>query len=423
MMLRESGGPLSLSSILLHMRSVNYQIGEGSQEDAHEFLRLLITSMQSICLEGLGGEDVVDPKLQETTFIQHTFAGQLRSKVKCLRCHHESDRYESIMDLNLEIFGWVKSLEDALTQFTSPEDLDGENMYRCGRCADYVRARKQLAIHEAPNILTIVLKRFQEGNYGKLNKCITYPDMLDMIPYMTGTDDVPPLYLLYGVVVHLDTMNASFSGHYISYVKDLRGNWSRIDDAQVHQVPLSQVMSEGAYILFYMRSSPRPPRSSAGKPSNHQPSTFTKSKPPKSTLDHRQESTGFNGNRHNHAKLSNLDFSDATSSDWSILSNSDDASFTTESTRDSFSTVDYADNNTDPISSIFNTTLYAPRDYLSRNTISCSRFSTSGAHTRFMEEEQRAVLKSYRLRNTEKAYCYPNEAFASSSSSLYIDGM
>ena len=57
--------------------------------------------------------------------------------------------------------------------------------------------------------------------------------MLDMIPYMTGTDDVPPLYLLYGVVVHLDTMNASFSGHYISYVKDLHGNWSRIDDSQV----------------------------------------------------------------------------------------------------------------------------------------------------------------------------------------------
>lgn len=40
--------------------------------------------MQSICLEGLGGEDVVDPILQETTFIQHTFGGQLRSKVERL---------------------------------------------------------------------------------------------------------------------------------------------------------------------------------------------------------------------------------------------------------------------------------------------------------------------------------------------------
>ena len=95
-----------------------------------------------------------------------------------MRCRHESERYENIMDLTLEIYGWVESLEDALTQFTTPEDLDGENMYRCGRfdniveaylylfefndlnlygnllylhvyfderCATYVRARKQLS--------------------------------------------------------------------------------------------------------------------------------------------------------------------------------------------------------------------------------------------------------------------------------------
>ncbi|KAL3654340.1 ubiquitin-specific protease ubp15 [Castilleja foliolosa] len=231
-MLRESGAPLSPVNILMYIRSLNSQIGVGSQEDAHEFLRLLVASMQSICLEGYGGENSVDPRLQNTTFIQHMFGGCLKSKVKCLRCHHESERYENMMDLTLEIFGWVESLEDALTQFTSSEDLDGENMYRCTRCATYVQARKQLNIQEAPNILTIVLKRFQKGNYGKINKCITFPEMLDMVPFMTGTDDIPPLYMLYAVVVHLDTSNASFSGHYISYVKDLQGNWYRVDDTE-----------------------------------------------------------------------------------------------------------------------------------------------------------------------------------------------
>jgi len=44
--------------------------------------RLLVASMQSICLEGLGGERKVDPRLQETTFIQHTFGGRLQSKVR-----------------------------------------------------------------------------------------------------------------------------------------------------------------------------------------------------------------------------------------------------------------------------------------------------------------------------------------------------
>lgn len=74
----------------------------------------------------------------------------------------------------------------------------------------------------------------QEGRYGKINKCISFPEMLDMIPFMTRTGDVPPLYMLYAVIVHLDTLNASFSGHYISYVKDLRGNWYRIDDSEVN---------------------------------------------------------------------------------------------------------------------------------------------------------------------------------------------
>ncbi|CAK7351685.1 unnamed protein product [Dovyalis caffra] len=421
MMLRECGGPLSPSRILLHMRKINCQIGDGSQEDAHEFLRLLIASMQSICLERLGGEDKVDPRLQETTFIQYTFGGRLRSKVKCLRCHHESERYENIMDLTLEIFGWVESLEDALTQFTTPEELDGENMYRCGRCAAYVRARKQLSIHEAPNILTIVLKRFQEGKYGKINKCITFPDMLDMIPFMTGTGDVPPLYMLYAVVVHLDTLNASFSGHYVAYVKDLQGSWFRIDDTEVHPVSMGQVMLEGAYILFYKRSCPHPQKAICEKairqqlPVSSRHCTSRTQKPSRqgqskcsshfvgqeASLDPKPEkSFGLvnyaNGIPRNASKniTQVKDFSDATSSDWSIFTSSDEASFTTESTRDSFSTIDYTDAcNVDAFSSIFNDFRAPESSY--RNTLCRRTFSNSRPQTRFILEERGYVLDSY----------------------------
>ncbi|XP_050279662.1 ubiquitin carboxyl-terminal hydrolase 15 isoform X2 [Quercus robur] len=429
-MLRESGGPLSLSRILMHIRSINFQIGDGSQEDAHEFLRLIIASMQSICLEGLGGEKKVDPILQETTFIQHIFGGRLRSKVKCMICHQESERYENMMDLTLEIYGWVESLEDALTQFTATEDLDGENMYRCGRCATYVRARKELSIHEAPNILTIVLKRFQEGRYGKISKRITFPDMLDMIPFMTRTEDMPPLYLLYAVVVHLDTLNASFSGHYVSYVKDMRGNWFRIDDTEVQPVPMSQVMSEGAYILFYMRSCPLPQRTyiektiqqqvpdsarnciskaqklartSQSRPSSQsvglQDSTNPRPDMPPRSTNHTSNGILKSASRNvqpvmeAYAEPVCMDFSNATSSDWSLFTSSDEASFTTESTRDSFSTVDYADTcNADTISSIFNT-LYAPE--YSRNSDSCRKVSNCRPHTRFVSEQKGHILDSY----------------------------
>ncbi|KAF8080668.1 hypothetical protein N665_0929s0021 [Sinapis alba] len=383
MMLRESGGPLSASRILSHMRSINCQIGDGSQEDAHEFLRLLVASMQSICLERLGGETKVDPRLQETTLVQHMFGGRLRSKVKCLRCDHESERYENIMDLTLEIYGWVESLQDALTQFTRPEDLDGENMYRCSRCAGYVRARKELSIHEAPNILTIVLKRFQEGRYGKINKCISFPEMLDMIPFMTRTGDVPPLYMLYAVIVHLDTLNASFSGHYISYVKDLRGNWFRIDDSEIHQVPMTQVMSEGAYMLFYMRSYPRPQRG------EHNGKAQIRHSQPRNEMKEQQRKPV---NRFKPRANYNKNAESSSSSEWSLFTSSDEAaSFTTESTRDSFSTVDYTDgchvlDSSSPFS-IFNN-LYHNAEPSPHNTVACRMFSGTKPETRYFVEER-----------------------------------
>lgn len=87
------------------------------------------------------------------------------------------------------------------------------------------------------------------------------------------------------------------------------------------------------------------------------------------------------------------EFSDAASTDWSLFTSSDEASFTTESTRDSFSTVDYADAyNTDPLS-IFNN-LYG-QDYTARNTVSCRTYMNSGAETRILYEGRGYVTHSY----------------------------
>ncbi|PKA64439.1 Ubiquitin carboxyl-terminal hydrolase 15 [Apostasia shenzhenica] len=409
-MLLEGGGPLSPCKFLLDM-SVGCQMGGGNQEDAHEFLRLVVMSMQAVCLTDLGGENKVDLGLQETTLIQQMFGGRLKSKVKCLRCQQESERYENIMDLTLEIHGWVESLEDALTQFTAPEDLDGENMYRCGRCSAYVRARKQLSLHEVPNILTIVLKRFQTGRYGKINKCVTFPDLLDMIPFVTAGADSPPLYMLYAVVVHLDTLNASFSGHYVSYVKDLQGTWFRIDDSEVQVVPLSQVMSEGAYMLFYSRSFPRPPRAYIEgallqaptiKHNSTKPLKSSKSKQDKEVCNaphvansvNIENARGFLPNDENHADSIRTDFSDATSSsDWSLFTSSDESSFTTESTRDSFSTIDHVDSTgLDPISSIFGP-FYMPESSHS-NSILCRKSLPVRPETRFHGERRAFISDS-----------------------------
>lgn len=78
--------------------------------------------------------------------------------------------------------------------------------------------------------LSVVL---QSGKFGKLNKTIKFPEFLNLAPYMSGTSDKSPVYQLYGVVVHLDVMNAAFSGHYVCYVRNFHNKWYKVDDSSV----------------------------------------------------------------------------------------------------------------------------------------------------------------------------------------------
>ncbi|XP_073002168.1 ubiquitin carboxyl-terminal hydrolase 18-like [Typha latifolia] len=249
--------PFSPINILSRLPNIGGNLGYGRQEDAHEFMRFAIEKMQSACLDEFGGEKSLDPSTQETTLIQHIFGGHLQSQVKCTKCKMISNRYENMMDLTVEIQGNAESLEECLDQFTAGEWLDGENKYKCDGCNDYVKALKRLTVHQAPNILTIALKRFQSGRFGKLNKRVTFPENLDLTPYMSGNGDGNDLYTLYAVVVHVDMLNASFFGHYICYTKDYHGRWYRIDDCKVMLVEVEEVLAQGAYMLLYSRKTAR----------------------------------------------------------------------------------------------------------------------------------------------------------------------
>ncbi|GJZ87771.1 ubiquitin carboxyl-terminal hydrolase 18-like protein, partial [Tanacetum coccineum] len=89
------------------------------------------------------------------------------------------------------------------------------------------------------------------GRFRKLNKRVAFPETLDVSPYMSENADDNDKYMLYGVVVHVDMLNASYFGHYICYMKDFFGNWYRIDDCKVGRVELDEVLSQGAYMLLY----------------------------------------------------------------------------------------------------------------------------------------------------------------------------
>ncbi|KAF9620726.1 hypothetical protein IFM89_014247 [Coptis chinensis] len=365
---KESKSPLSPIGILSQLPSIGSHLGHGREEDAHEFLRYAIDKMQSVCLKE-GGEHAVGPLAEETTLIGLIFGGYLQSKIRCMKCHGKSERQERIMDLTVEIHGDIGTLEQALEQFTATEILDGDNKYECLRCRSYEKAKKRLTIVEAPNVLTIALKRFQGGKFGKLNKAVLFPEILNLAPYMSGTSDKSPIYRLYAVVVHLDTMNAAFSGHYVCYIRNFQGKWFKIDDSIVKPVELEKVLSKGAYMLLYARCSPRAPSlirnkimSSSGisKGRSRLPETlrpnYTVSSATPYTLPRRAEDypdwttldgptsfesfDSFDRRFHPMHRIPEVDLSSDSSS---LLSCSDEGSCSTESTRDSASTDDLSD--------------------------------------------------------------------------------
>lgn len=352
---REGNSPMSPIGILSQLQNSGSHLGNGREEDAHEFLRYVIDKMQSSCLKDAGVNASGSLK-EETTLLGLTFGGYLRSKIKCMKCQGKSERHERIMDLTVEIEGDIGTLEEALQQFTRTEILDGENKYHCSRCKSYEKAKKKLKISEAPNVLTIALKRFQSGKFGKLNKSIDFPEILNLAKYMSGTSDKSPIYRLYGVVVHLDIMNASFSGHYVCYVKSNQNKWFKIDDSVVKAVELKKVKEKGAYMLLYARCSPRAPRLLRNRIPRAAKTKLTMAKSgfpsaipsvvhshPSSTPLDGQYRAGLESIDSRHPMRTILEVDSSSDSSSLFSSCSDEGSCSTESTRDSISTDDISD--------------------------------------------------------------------------------
>ncbi|KAI4388231.1 hypothetical protein MLD38_000578 [Melastoma candidum] len=237
----------------------------GRQEDAHEFLRYVIDACHNKCLRlrklRHGHRVAIVEGATSNTIVKDIFGGALQSQVKCVLCGAESNKVDEIMDISLDILHSA-SLKDALHNFFKPEVLDGNNKYNCEKCKKLVPARKQMSVFQAPNILVIQLKRF-EGIYGgKIDKAISFEELLLLSNFLCrGNQDSSPEYYLFGTIVHAGI--SPDSGHYYAYVKDAVGRWYCCNDSYVSVTTLEEVLSEKVYILFYARTKQRPASSVA----------------------------------------------------------------------------------------------------------------------------------------------------------------
>ncbi|XP_072337614.1 uncharacterized protein usp42 isoform X2 [Scyliorhinus torazame] len=243
-----SGNVIKPMSVINDLRRIAKHFRFGNQEDAHEFLRYTVDALQKSCLNG---SNKLDRQTQATTMICQIFGGYLRSRVKCLNCKGVSDTYDPYLDIALEI-KTAPNITKALEQFVKPEQLDGENAYKCTKCKKMVPASKRFTIHRASNVLTLSLKRFANFTGGKITKEVRYSEYLDVRPYMSQSNGEPVVYVLYAVLVHSGF--SCHAGHYYCYIKASNGQWYQMNDSIVSSSDIRSVLNQQAYVLFYIRS-------------------------------------------------------------------------------------------------------------------------------------------------------------------------
>jgi ubiquitin carboxyl-terminal hydrolase 4/11/15 len=117
------------------------------------------------------------------------------------------------------------------------------------------QAWKQFFLWRTPPILVIHLKRFQyDGMFrDKLDHLVDFPlEGLDLSQHVLDSRvQQPAIYDLYAVSNHYGGLGG---GHYTAFCRNADdGNWYEFDDSYVRQVEPNSVVTEAAYVLFYMR--------------------------------------------------------------------------------------------------------------------------------------------------------------------------
>lgn len=233
-----AGGVVNPGSITRHPNQLSKCLRPYRQEDAHEFLRALLSTL------------VMNGHNKQLSCL---FDGLLESAVTCQTCRRPSLTRDRYMDLSLDIYGdQIQTLFDALDEFTKTEILSGENKVFCQKCDSKRTASKGLRLATAPSILVCHLKRFAFDDYGnlvRLHKRVKFPLRLEIGDYMSKVNkSKPPPYELCGVLVHQG--RTCDSGHYLAYVK-CNGQWFKCNDSEVTKVDVKTVLKQQAYILMY----------------------------------------------------------------------------------------------------------------------------------------------------------------------------
>ncbi|XP_052616120.1 ubiquitin carboxyl-terminal hydrolase 17-like protein B [Peromyscus californicus insignis] len=237
---------LHSGDVMQPSRKLTATFHKDKQDDAHEFLMFTLNAMHESCLRG---SKYSEGPSEDSSLIHEIFGGSCRSQIKCHSCQGTSDSVNPFLDIPLDINA-AQSVNQALEDLVKPEELCGENAYHCDHCQEKMPASKTLTIKTASKVLLLVLNRFLDFMGGKVDRHVSYPQSLDLQPYMSQPEGGPLVYALYAVLVHAGV--TCHFGHYFCYVRAGSGKWYKMDDSKVERWDVTSVLSEPAYVLFYV---------------------------------------------------------------------------------------------------------------------------------------------------------------------------
>lgn len=149
------------------------------QKDVDEFLIMLMDRVENH-MKGT----------KEEVHVKNLFQGEFANEFICIGCPHYSQRGEPFFSVSLEVKN-KHSVQESLKAFVEGDMLEGDNAYYCEKCEKKVNTKKRCCIKKLPNVLILVLKRF-EFNYDtmakiKLNDYCEFPMELSMEPFCQET--------------------------------------------------------------------------------------------------------------------------------------------------------------------------------------------------------------------------------------------
>ena len=153
--------------------------------------------------------------------------------------------------------GATVSLFDCMEHHCAPEVLSGDNAWFNEATGKKQDVKKRLSFWSLPNVLIIVLKRFEMNARGHMRKIQVPIDVpcvrADFSKFVHGYNPASYVYELFGVCNHHG--GSPMGGHYTATIRNANGKWYGCNDTIVKEMPLAtdSIVSNLPYCLFYRK--------------------------------------------------------------------------------------------------------------------------------------------------------------------------